>query len=581
MFRQIRKFLLISLGLMVSWPLLADAEDLIVPDQFATITSALTRAANNTDPTDTIVLRRGTYSGPVELLDNVSLRGDETARTIIDGGGVSGAVITAGSGSTIQRLTIRNGEIGIAFPGTSTQIKSVKNNIIINNTSGIECTSATGITISYNTFNNNGTAITCTSSTTVAITNNIISNNTTSDITFDQPTAVDYNLFYNNATENYVDTQLRNQDLNQTHNIFTPKVGDANPDFVDRNNNDFHLQTGSPAIGTGENGTEIGVYGGGNTDPPFSVSNLRVTPGLNTITVEWDKNLAYNVQGYRVYYDSDEANPPYAQQFDPGNVITSQITGLSTSVTAVSPPDLHVGIGDTQLLLYWPPSGQASVVEYKVYYGTASGNYSAPGSPVTITGRNSSSYLLSNLVNETTYYMAISTIAAPVYFVTVAVLDNQSGQSDYAPVQETHLTGNNVESSLSTEISATPEPIVRFPNLPNEGLECFIATAAYGSPLEPHVQILRTFRDRHLLTNSLGRKFVAFYYQTSPPLAHWLEEHASFKPVVRTFLSPIVFVTEFWMDSGSFSQILIIVLVLSLVSYSVYRRGILRWGGHY
>jgi hypothetical protein len=585
MFRQIRELLLILLAPMALWPYFADAADLIVPDQFATIASALTRAANNTDTFDTIILRRGTYSEHITLIDNVSLRGDETARTIIDGNG-AGTVITAARGSTIQRLTITNGDMGVAIPSSATQV-TVKNTIIINhNTSGIQCAGANAATISYNTLDSNGIAVTCTNSANLTITNNIISNNTENDITVDQSTAiVNNNLFFNNGNEDYVDTQLRNQEPELTDNIFEPKVDDANPLFVNPNNNDFHLQSGpptdpNPAITADPDDNEIGAYGDNNPDPPLPLSNLRVTPGAGTITVEWDKNLAYNIQGYRVYYDSDEANPPYAQQFDPGDVSTTQISGLSTSVTAVPPPDLRVGIGDTELLLNWTPLGQPSVVQYKIYYGTSSGNYSALGSPVTINGRNSSSYLLTNLVNQTTYYMAISTIAATVYFVTVTVLDNQSKQSDFAPVQETHLTGNDVESSLSAEINATPEQVVRFPNLSNEG-GCFIATAAYGSPLESHVQTLRTFRDRHLLTNFLGRKFVAFYYQTSPPLARWLEEHASFKPAVRAILSPIVLVTELWMDITSFARILIIILVLSLAGFSVYRCGLLRWGGHY
>ena len=44
---------------------------------------------------------------------------------------------------------------------------------------------------------------------------------------------------------------------------------------------------------------------------------------------------------------------------------------------------------------------------------------------------------------------------------------------------------------------------------------CFIATAAYGSHMESHVKILRDFRDRSLLTDSISN--MDFYYAFSPP----------------------------------------------------------------
>ena len=82
---------------------------------------------------------------------------------------------------------------------------------------------------------------------------------------------------------------------------------------------------------------------------------------------------------------------------------------------------------------------------------------------------------------------------------------------------------------------------------PNAGtiVKCFIATAAYGSPLEPHVTVLREFRDRYLQRTALGRAFIGFYYRHSPPLATVIAEHAWLRFLVRMVLTPLVLAIAF------------------------------------
>ena len=89
--------------------------------------------------------------------------------------------------------------------------------------------------------------------------------------------------------------------------------------------------------------------------------------------------------------------------------------------------------------------------------------------------------------------------------------------------------------------SAVPVPIVTTGSKSG----CFIATAAFGSPLHQHVTTLRNFRDRFLLTNRIGRNCVELYYRVSPPVADFIREHRSLRILVRWILTPIVYGLEY------------------------------------
>lgn len=55
------------------------------------------------------------------------------------------------------------------------------------------------------------------------------------------------------------------------------------------------------------------------------------------------------------------------------------------------------------------------------------------------------------------------------------------------------------------------------------------------------VVVLRNFRDNVLLTNSLGRSFVKFYYEISPSLAGYIGEHEILRSAARLALMPLIY----------------------------------------
>lgn len=94
----------------------------------------------------------------------------------------------------------------------------------------------------------------------------------------------------------------------------------------------------------------------------------------------------------------------------------------------------------------------------------------------------------------------------------------------------------------------------------NNDKRCFIATAAYGSPLHPYVNILREFRDRYLLTNYPGRYFVSFYYYYSPNLAKTIEKNTILKSVVKISLIPAIMFSSFMVKTTLAGKIVVGIL---------------------
>lgn len=69
---------------------------------------------------------------------------------------------------------------------------------------------------------------------------------------------------------------------------------------------------------------------------------------------------------------------------------------------------------------------------------------------------------------------------------------------------------------------------------------CFIATAAYGTPMAAELDRLRAFRDSQLLANGSGAAFVDAYYHLSPDAAAWIAARPAARTTARLLLTPIL-----------------------------------------
>lgn len=102
---------------------------------------------------------------------------------------------------------------------------------------------------------------------------------------------------------------------------------------------------------------------------------------------------------------------------------------------------------------------------------------------------------------------------------------------------------------------------------------CFIATEAYGYPIEPYVNVLHEFRDRFLLANRVGKILVDFYYTYSPPVADFIENNDGLRAIARAILLPVVGVSWVALKLGPVSTMaLMIFFGIGLIGFVGFRR---------
>jgi len=121
-----------------------------------------------------------------------------------------------------------------------------------------------------------------------------------------------------------------------------------------------------------------------------------------------------------------------------------------------------------------------------------------------------------------------------------AILPSEAATSRYFKGSDS--SGVIVESTTSFDKEA-PAWVVTGGTHTDFG-DCFVATAAWGTPLAVQVQVLRDFRDRRLRRSQVGRAAVSWYGVLGPPAASWIRPRPRARARVREALGPVVWATE-------------------------------------
>jgi YVTN family beta-propeller protein len=144
---------------------------------------------------------------------------------------------------------------------------------------------------------------------------------------------------------------------------------------------------------------------------------------------------------------------------------------------------------------------------------------------------NASTFLMSGGVTGTVTYNSANRTAT---FTPLNPLVKDTTYAATLTTGVTNLTGNALSSNFTWSFTVSN----------GEG-NCFIATAVYGSYDDVHVQILRRFRDRHLLPHAWGAAFVDVYYRYSPSIAGLIREHNSLRTPALWILTPVVYFVQY------------------------------------
>jgi hypothetical protein len=160
---------------------------------------------------------------------------------------------------------------------------------------------------------------------------------------------------------------------------------------------------------------------------------------------------------------------------------------------------------------------------------------------------------------EATFQGGFTRLGQVAHYAKQTLLGNSTDQEDTA--NSFSLMG---DPAMTTGVQSPSTPAA---SGGGGGGGCFIASAAYGSFLDQHVGALRSFRDRWLTRNPIGKYIVTTYYSLSPQAAGWIRAHENIRALTRIALTPVVALAAIELDR-TFVICMALLLLLSPLAWT-------------
>ena len=247
-----------------------------------------------------------------------------------------------------------------------------------------------------------------------------------------------------------------------------------------------------------------------------------------------------------------------------GATSLSSSSGVGVSHFAVQPGD-----GEAEIVNLQAPQGfnQQSIPfrQIKVLYASGQ-DFTAitngtpkPGTYLTINQDTSTTS------TDTSFHVDPARVTGltndTIYAFKLAVVDFAGNVGLYTPSSEDQsCEAGDPATPLQANTChlAQPGAVV---GLLSKPINCFIATAAYGSPLAPQVEVFRRFRNLVLMKTVWGQRFIDFYYEHSPKYAKIIAGHPALRAVSRAALWPLLGYAKLALTIGPIPAVVTIILL--------------------